>query len=221
MDCHDCLGPHGQGAAAANAMLDELLLGSEHFPRQSALARREVLYMRAIDLFEKGQQWEPALEPAEALKRQFASVTFDSTLSARSLLRGGGTTASSAASGTTPSGSFRVAYYGKKLLPELANQEFVYGGAPLEQIIDFLVAHQAQVPGVQPRTKIVPGPEHTDQADKYFMAISKLAPSSARRCGARARRTSPTRSCPTWPPPTARTTCSTSSATAAPTTSAR
>ena len=180
VDCHgDCLGPHGQGAAAANAMLDELPLGSEHFPRQSALARREVLYMRAIDLFEKGQQWEPALELAEALKRQFGSVAFDFDKRSALLRRCAGWYDSILSSERYYPSVFRVAYYGKKFPPELANQEFVYRGAPLEQIIDFSSRIKHKFPGVQLLDlKTVPGPEHTDQADKYFMAISKLAPSS-------------------------------------------
>ena len=74
---------------------------------------------------------------------------------------------------------FRVAFYGKKFPPEIANQEFVYRGAPLEQIIDFSSRIKNKYPGVQTLDlKTVPGPEHKEQSETYFMALSKLAPST-------------------------------------------
>ena len=140
----------------------------EHFPRQSALARREAIYIKAMDLFEKGQQWEAALELAEALKRQFSQVTYEyNKLSA--LLRRCADWYDNVLNNERYYPSvFRVAYYGNKFPPELANQEFVYRGAPLEQIIDFSSRVKQKFPGVQLLDlKTVPSAEHTDQTEKY------------------------------------------------------
>jgi hypothetical protein len=172
--CHgDCKGP-GAG------MLPELELGHGiAFPRQTGVARRERIYELAMALFEQGQQWELALELADALRRQYSSVTYDyGKLSALLTKCAGWYDSIMNVERYYPS-VFRVAYYGHKFPPQLRNQEFIYRGAPLEQIIDFSARVKNKFPGtIMLDLKVVPGPEHTEQSDKYFMAISKLTPST-------------------------------------------
>jgi dedicator of cytokinesis protein 3 len=73
LGCHgDCGGPGG-GRGKDAVRLDE----SELFPAQTALQRREKIYEQAMDLFERGQQWEMALELANALQQQWAQVTLE------------------------------------------------------------------------------------------------------------------------------------------------
>ena len=172
--CHgDCLG------AGAREELPDVELGGTTFPRQTALARRAKIYEMAMELFERGQQWELALELAEALKRQFSTVTFELS-KLPPLLRKSAEwfEAISNVERYYPS-LFRVAYYGQKYPAQIRNLEFVYRGAPLEQIIDFSARVKTKFPGaVMLDLKTAIGPEHTDQAETYFMAISKLAPST-------------------------------------------
>jgi hypothetical protein len=53
--CHgDCKGPGG----VSNVLLEEADYHGVNFARQTALARRAKLYEMAMDLFDRGQQWE-------------------------------------------------------------------------------------------------------------------------------------------------------------------
>lgn len=75
--CHgDCRGPKGSktGPWGQGALLPELDAGGVSFPRQTVLARRERIYELAIELFDAGQQWELALELADALLKQYSQV---------------------------------------------------------------------------------------------------------------------------------------------------
>jgi hypothetical protein len=170
--CHgDCKGP---GAAK---LLEEVELSGNSFPAQTGLARREKIYEIAMGMLEKGQQWEIAIELSEGLRRQIATATFNFTKVSALLRRSADWYDSVQNVERFYPSVFRVAYYGLRYPPAIRNQEFVYRGAPLEQIIDFSARVKGKYPGVvllDLKTNV--GPEHTDQAEKYFMAISKLAP---------------------------------------------
>jgi hypothetical protein len=173
--CHgDCKGP------GAHTLLEEAEMGGGvTFPRQTALARREKLYEMCMDLLESAQQWEMAIELADALKRQFSTATFEFGKCSTLLKRCADWYASVVNVERFYPSVFRVAYYGLKYPPQIRNQEFIYRGAPLEQTIDFSGRVKNKFPGVvllPLKTNI--GPEHTDQAETYYIAISKLTPST-------------------------------------------
>jgi hypothetical protein len=177
VSCHgDCKGPGG----IATELLDEAdFAHGVAFPRQTALARRAKLYEMAMDLFDQGQQWELAIELAEALKRQYSSVTYEYPKLSALLRRCAEWYDSIMNVERYYPSIFRVAYYGQKFPPQIRNQEFIFRGAPLEQIIDFSSRARAKFPGsVLLELKAEIGPEHTDQNETYFMAISKLTPST-------------------------------------------
>lgn len=70
--CHgDCDGPN------ATTVLEELDLVGIVYPEQTSYQRREEIYMRAMESFDRGQQWEMAIELANALIRQFSTVTHE------------------------------------------------------------------------------------------------------------------------------------------------
>lgn len=171
--CHgDCRGPGGVTKGGQPLVLED----NEMFPKQTALQRREKIYEQAMDLFERGQQWEMALELADALKRQWSSVTMDYRKLSQLLKRSAEWYESILDAERYYPSIFRVAYYGNKFPLPLRNAEFVYRGAPLEQIIDFSSRVRIKFPGsVLLDLKAAIGPEHTDQSETYFLSISKLA----------------------------------------------
>jgi hypothetical protein len=175
MGCHgDCQGPRGVPKEGGGA--PAMLKGTELFPEETALQRRESIYMQAMDLFERGQQWEMALELADALKRQWSTVTMEYRKLSQLLLRCAEWYKSILDTERYYPSVFRVAYYGNKFPLPLRNAEFVYRGAPLEQIIDFSSRVRNKFPGsVLVDLKATIGPEHTDQSETYFLSISKLA----------------------------------------------
>jgi dedicator of cytokinesis protein 3 len=118
-----------------------------------------------------------ACELADALKRQYSSVTFEYAKLSALFRRCADWYDSIVNVERYYPSIFRVAYYGMKFPPQIRNKEFIFRGAPLEQIIDFSSRARAKFPGsVLLELKAEIGPEHTDQSETYFMSISKLTP---------------------------------------------
>lgn len=164
----DCQGPR------AHDVLEELDLQVTVFPEQTSLARRERLYMQAIELLERGQQWEMALQLALALQRQFSVVTFEYPKLSKLLTQCAAWYDQIMNVERFYPSVFRVGYYGRNYPPEIRNKEFVYRGAALEQIIDFTSRIKMKFPKHEMLPpKVTPGDEHRE-SDSYFLQISKL-----------------------------------------------
>lgn len=148
-----------------------------YFPEESALCRREKIYNMAILLFAQGEHYESAIHLGEALCRQFKNVTHEYTKLAKLLHRLGDWYEKIENSERYQPTVYRVGYYGKHYPAEVRNMQFVYRGAPLEQIMDFSVRIKARYPDNQVLAlKIDPSPEQHFEADKYLLQINKLHP---------------------------------------------
>ena len=120
---------------------EELVLHSTRrgypYPPETQCERRETLYREAIELFERGQDWESACALCEALRRRHQEVTFDYAQLSELLRQQADLFERAMKTERFYPAHFRVGFYGKGFGDGYRNVEYVYRGDNLESIIDF------------------------------------------------------------------------------------
>jgi dedicator of cytokinesis protein 3 len=82
-------------------------------PRQSEFARKEALYLRILDLLDRGKAWEIAIEISKELQQQYEQSVFDYKRNSELLSHQATLYDSIASDPRAYAPFFRVGYYGR------------------------------------------------------------------------------------------------------------
>ena len=119
------------------------------FPRQSHFERKEEIVLSAIDLFHHGRYWERAIDLIHQLKEQYESSIYDYRKLSVILRREADMRESIIDRDRFFSTYFRVAFYGRGFSAEYMNKEFVYKGAELERVAEFVGRIMSKFPNCE------------------------------------------------------------------------
>lgn len=145
------------------------------YPAQTEFTRKESLYMRIIDYFDKGKAWEKATELCKELAEQYETHTLD-FLSLRNILLKHATFLDLILTVDRPTPSyFQVHCWGQAWPLAQRNKDWIVQGADWEQISSFSERMQLLYPSAQlVNSNTVPSFEAMDKGQ--YLQISALVP---------------------------------------------
>lgn len=140
--------------------------------------RKEELFFRAVDYFDKGKMWEKAIDLMEKLRVQYQRVLFDYTKLSTILARQARFFRNIASEERFYADYFYVGYWGHGFPPNLANKQFIYRGFELEHSRDF----QARISSAYPTAEILnftePPGDEVRNSYKQQLQIYTVKPAS-------------------------------------------
>jgi hypothetical protein len=98
---------------------------------------QERLHMQAIDFFDKGKDWERAIELCRSLAARYETEVYDYQKLGKMLQRQAELFQKIADQDRFFAEYFRVGFFGQGFDPEYRNKEFIYRGSELERVGDF------------------------------------------------------------------------------------
>ncbi|XP_064489712.1 dedicator of cytokinesis protein 3-like isoform X2 [Ornithodoros turicata] len=155
---------------------DNMLRADEHYREQPEWQRREALYSRIIDYFDKGKCWEKGIPLCKELAELYEKKVFNyEKLS--SILKTQAQFFDNILNQLRPEPEyFRVGFYGIGFPLFLRNKVFVYRGLEYEKIIAFTQRMQTQFPQAQILMKNVPPDESILNSDGQYIQICSAKP---------------------------------------------
>ncbi|KAF2273305.1 uncharacterized protein EI97DRAFT_469702 [Westerdykella ornata] len=124
-------------------------LADPDFPEQSAFERKEQLYFRMIEYYEKGQSWDNALGTYMELATQYQSNVFDFPKLARTQHAMAYVYEKIAKGERANPRYFRVVYKGLGFPAGLRDKQFIFEGSPNDRLSTFIDRMQQQHPTAQ------------------------------------------------------------------------
>lgn len=157
-------------------LLQPLLLSHRHLMCQTHRQLKECLYNDIIEHFNKGKQWECAIEMCKELAQQYENEVFDYTSLSLIHTKMADFYAKILKEMRHESEFFRVAFYGLRFPEFLRNRVFIYRGKEYERYSDFCSRILSQHPGADLMQSLAtPGEEFT-HGDGMFILINKVEP---------------------------------------------
>jgi len=136
---------HGQMIPWEDTILD----AAADFPRQSARDRKESIYLRAVELFNKGKMWEKAIELAKELLHEYDDFLYDYNKVSDLMEQTSTFYRNIVTDQRYFSEYFLVGYYGKGFNRNLRGKQFVYRGFELERIAEFVQRIRRKYPDAE------------------------------------------------------------------------
>ncbi|KJE88818.1 hypothetical protein CAOG_00399 [Capsaspora owczarzaki ATCC 30864] len=150
--------------------------GNGKYPAQTMRERKAAVYNEIIGYFDKGKDWEVAIQHCKILAVQLETELFDYTKMSEILQREARFFNQIVSQPRYHSEYFRVGYYGKGFPVAIRNREFVYRGDELERIAAFVERIQAQYPEAQMVKNNAPVDEKTQNDEGQHIQIVKVDP---------------------------------------------
>jgi len=152
------------------------------FPDNKEKQEREIkvaLYLKAIDYFDKGRDWERAIKLARILAPYFEHTTYKYEKLAEMLKLQGDLFLKIADQKRLYSSYFYVAYYGKSFQEMgLRNKEFIYKGDDAERLMDFVERIMKRFPNAEMLKPLEQVSEEKMNGDGQYIQIMTVYPSS-------------------------------------------
>lgn len=159
-----------------DTQLPPLLKSHRHPNCQTHRQLKESLYNEIIDYFDKGKQWECAIDMCKELAAQYENEVYDYHNLSLIHMKMAQFFEKILKEMRHNSGYFRVAFYGQKFPEFLRNRVFVYRGKEYERLSDFCSRILSQHPGADlMQTLTTPGDEIT-QSDGMYIQINSIHP---------------------------------------------
>lgn len=153
------------------------LLKSHRLPNcQTHRQLKESLYNEIIEHFNKGKQWECAIDMCKELAQQYENEVYDYHKLSQIHMKMSQFYEKILKEMRHESEYFRVAFYGQKFPEFLRNRVFIYRGKEYERLSDFCSRILSQHIGADlMQTLTTPGDEIT-QSDGMFIQINSVEP---------------------------------------------
>lgn len=156
--------------------LSTLLRSQRHPKRQTHRELKESLYNEIIDYFDKGKQWECAIEMCKILAQQYENEVYNYRSLSQIHLKMAQFFEKILNEMRHESEYFRVAFYGQKFPEFLRNRVFIYRGKEYERLSEFCTRILTQHPAAElMQTLTAPG-EDILQSDGMFIQINSVEP---------------------------------------------
>ena len=187
----DMLSESGSFAEAAIALLlygHTLRFGSEAvaeaagtYPEEPEAARKERIYLQAINLFASAKQWERAIPLMRELEQRYETALYQYDKLAAMLQKEG--TFFSLIAGTQRffANYFRVGFYGRGFNDAMRSKQFIYKGLELESLTDFTARLQLVYRKAEILKTTVIAPE-VENGEGQFLLVTAVTPASAEEC---------------------------------------
>lgn len=155
---------------------DTILRADDHYREQPEWQRREALYLRIIEYFDKGKCWEKGIPLCKELAEFYEKKLFNyEKLS--SILKTQAQFFDNILNQLRPEPEyFRVGFYGIGFPLFLRNKLFVYRGLEYEKIVAFTQRMQTQFPQAQILMKNVPPDDSILSSDGQYIQICSVKP---------------------------------------------
>jgi hypothetical protein len=155
--------------------------GAGSYPEESEAARKERVYLEAINLFASAKQWERAVPLMRELEQRYETTTYQYDKLAAMLQKE--STFFSLIAGTQRffANFFRVGFYGRGFNEAMRSKQFIYKGLELESLTDFtgrlqLVYRKAEIL----KTTVIS--QEVEQGEGQYLLVTAVTPSSAAEC---------------------------------------
>lgn len=156
--------------------LPPLLLSHRHQICHTHRQLKESLYHDIIEHFNKGKQWECAIEMCKELAQQYENEVYDYTNLSLIHTKMAEFYAKILKEMRHESEYFRVAFYGLRFPDFLRNRVFIYRGKEYERYSDFCSRILSQHPGADLMQSLAtPGREIT-HGDGMYILVNKVEP---------------------------------------------
>lgn len=156
--------------------LPPLLLSHRHLICQTHRQLKESLYNDIIEHFNKGKQWECAIEMCKELAQQYENEVYDYTSLSLIHTKMAEFYAKILKEMRHESEYFRVAFYGLRFPEFLRNRVFIYRGKEYERYSDFTSRILSQHPGADLMQSLATPGEEITNGDGMFILINKVEP---------------------------------------------
>lgn len=156
--------------------LSPLLRSHRHPNCQTHRQLKECLYNEIIEYFNKGKQWECAINMCKELAQQYENEVYDYNSLSQIHLKMAQFFEKILKEMRHESEYFRVAFYGLRFPEFLRNKVFIYRGKEYERLSEFCTRILTQHPAAElMQTLTTPGDEIT-QCDGMFIQINSVEP---------------------------------------------
>lgn len=156
--------------------LSPLLRSHRHPNCQTHRQLKECLYNEIIEYFDKGKQWECAINMCKELAQQYENEVYDYNSLSYVHMKLADFFKKILKELRHESEYFRVAFYGLRFPEFLRNRIFVYRGKEYERLSEFCTRILTQHPAAElMQTLTAPGDEIT-QSDGMFIQINSVDP---------------------------------------------
>lgn len=154
--------------------LQTMFMSNRHNGCKTHRQLKETLYREIIDLFDKDQMWESAIEMSKELIDLYENQTFDYTNLSATHTNMARLYKKILNEQRLECEYFRVVFYGKGFPSVLRNKEFVYRGQELDRLDDFSSRMLEQYPSAELLQSMDPGDEITLSNGQFILIINVL-----------------------------------------------
>ncbi|XP_066947355.1 dedicator of cytokinesis protein 3 isoform X4 [Macrobrachium rosenbergii] len=153
------------------------MLHADHlYPAQTETQRKELIYMKIIENFDKGKCWEEGIPLLEELAAQYRIRLFDYQKLSEVLKRQARFYEEILSCNRHDNEYFRVGFYGLGLPLFVRNKAFIYRGLEYEQIRDFTQRIQTEFPQAKILPPNTPPDDTIRSSDGQYIQICAVKP---------------------------------------------
>ncbi|SCZ89055.1 BZ3500_MvSof-1268-A1-R1_Chr1-1g00923 [Microbotryum saponariae] len=146
------------------------------FPRQTAFARKESLYMRILEHMTKGKAWETALALCKELQQQYETHNFNYARLSELLILQSELYASIIKGDRQFGDFFRVAFYGNRFPSSVSGKQFIYRAPPNERLEMFTERMLNKHPNATLLKSSMIPPDDVQYSDGQLLQITAATP---------------------------------------------
>ncbi|XP_037792049.1 dedicator of cytokinesis protein 4-like [Penaeus monodon] len=176
-DLHLPAGNYTEAAFTLQLHADQLswtqrMLHADHlYQAQTETQRKELIYMKIIDYFDKGKCWEQGIPLLEELAGQYKTRLFDYQRLSEVLKRQASFYEKILSGKRYDNEYFRVGFYGLGLPLFVRNKVFIYRGLEYEQIVAFTQRIQTEFPQAKMLHHNTPPDDTIRSSDGQYIQI--------------------------------------------------
>jgi hypothetical protein len=158
---------------------DKMLLKMFDYPEEKERTRKESLYLKCLDYFDLGRDWERGIKLSEELAEYYKSVTFEYKKLSDILKKQGDFYEKISKTKRFFSSFFYVAFFGNGFKDVgVKDKKYIYKGNEAERLMDFIGRIHTRFPNAEVIKSLEPPSQEVIASDGQYIQILTVYPSS-------------------------------------------